>query len=174
MIKTLADLSALQTNRLWLAPLSLGDARELRELTDDPAITSVVHFLRSPFTLSDAESLIQQGRDDRNKFFGAWRREDRRLIGTVGTHLCNPNEIEIGYWIASAMHGRGYGSEAVRGIVMLLMDEFPKSRIIAECRPENTISWHLLEKLGFRPAGRAGTRPGRQLLVLTATSLLQN
>jgi hypothetical protein len=29
------------------------------------AITSVVHFLRSPFTSSDAESLIQQGGDGR-------------------------------------------------------------------------------------------------------------
>jgi RimJ/RimL family protein N-acetyltransferase len=167
MIKTLSDLPAIETKRLRLAPLSLRDAKELRELTDDPAITSVVHFLRSPFTLSDAESLIHQGGDGRDKFIGAWSRENGGLIGTVGTHMRNPDEIEIGYWIASAMHGRGYGSEAVRGVVMLLEQEFPKNRIIAECRPENTVSWHLLERLGFRPTGGAGTRPGRQVLVLT-------
>jgi len=167
MIKTLSNLPAIETKRLRLAPLSLGDAQALRELTDDPAITSVVHFLHSPFTLSDAESLIQQGGDGRDQFIGAWRRDDGRLIGTVGTHMRNPDEIEIGYWIAGAMHGRGYGSEAVRGVVMLLEQEFPKNRIIAECRPENTVSWHLLERLGFRPTGGAGTRPGRQLLVLT-------
>jgi RimJ/RimL family protein N-acetyltransferase len=168
MVKTLSDLPAIETKRLRLALLRLRDAKELQKLTDDPAITSVVHFLPSPFTLSDAESLIRQNGDGRDQFIGAWNREDGGLIGTVGTHMRNPDEIEIGYWIASAMHGRGYGREAVRGVVMLLEQEFPKSRIIAECRPENTISWYLLKRLGFRPTGGTGTRPGRQLLVLCA------
>jgi RimJ/RimL family protein N-acetyltransferase len=166
MIKTLSGLPVIETKRLRLAPLSVRDARALRELTDDPAITTVIHFLHSPFTLSDAVSLIEQKGDGRDQFIGAWNREDGGLIGTVGTHMRDPDELEIGYWIASAVHGRGYGYEAVRAIVMLLQQEFPKSRIIAECRLENTVSWHLLEKLGFEPTGEAGTRPGRRLLVL--------
>jgi len=133
MIKTLSDLPAIETKRLRLAPLILRDAQALRVLTDDPAITSVVHFLHSPFTLSDAESLIQQSGDGRDQFIGAWSREDDRLIGTIGTHIRNQDEIEIGYWIASAMHGRGYGSEAVRSIVMLLCPSSDNLRQMAGC-----------------------------------------
>jgi RimJ/RimL family protein N-acetyltransferase len=165
-MKTISDFPEIETKRLRLAPLSLSDANALRELTDDPAITSAIHFLRSPFTLSDAELLIRQGRNGRDKFIGAWSRENGGLIGTVGAHLHEPNEIEIGYWIASAVHGKGFGSEAVGGVVILLQQEFPKMRIIAECRPENKVSWHLLERLGFRSTGEAGTRTGRRLLAL--------
>jgi RimJ/RimL family protein N-acetyltransferase len=167
MIKNLSDLSAIQTRRLRLGSLKLDDAGELRNLTNDPAITSAVHILPSPFTLLDAEALINQSNGGRDIFIGAWTLEDDRLIGTVGAHMRGQNEIEIGYWIATAMQGRGFGSEAVRGVVILLAREFPESRIMAECRPENTVSWRLLERLGFRQTGRAGRRAGRQMLVLT-------
>jgi RimJ/RimL family protein N-acetyltransferase len=171
MTKTLSALPEIQTERLRLAALAIDDAPALQVVTDDPAITGLIDFLHSPFTLSDAQALIAQDGDGRDRFIGVWHRaaddETSRLIGTVGTHLCDPDRIEIGYWIASAMHGRGYGREAVEGVLTLLRQEFPDRRIIAECRRENTASWHLLLRAGFHPTGDAGQRPGRQLLILS-------
>jgi RimJ/RimL family protein N-acetyltransferase len=91
--------------------------------------------------------------------------ENESLIGAVGTHLHGFDELEIGYWFASAVRGRGMGAEAVRAVVQVVGAAFPDRRIVAECRPQNTASWRLLEKIGFRADGAAGVRTGRKRLV---------
>jgi RimJ/RimL family protein N-acetyltransferase len=76
--------------------------------------------------------------------------------------------MEIGYWIGGAFHGRGFATEAALGVITVLRRRFPEREVIAECRPDNKASWWVLEKIGFRPSGEAGQRPGRELLVLKA------
>jgi RimJ/RimL family protein N-acetyltransferase len=168
MNATLTDLPVQETRRLRLASLRLEDAEPLRRLTDDPAITGVVHFLPAPFTSADAEALIRCGDGDRDCFIGAWNRVDGKLIGVVGAHLRGDDKVEIGYWIGRAFHGRGYATEAALGIIAILRRFFPERAVIAECRPCNKASWRVLEKIGFRASGEAGQRPGRELLILQA------
>lgn len=165
--KTLSAFPVIETDRLRLAVLSHGDAPALQRLTDDPAITAMVHFLGSPFTLADAEALIHHNDGPSDRFVGVFSRspEDAaELVGVVGVHLRGDAEVEIGYWIASAQHGRGIATEAVRGVLHRLETDWPERRVIAECRRENVASWRLLEKLGFTPTGNAGLRPGRRVL----------
>ena len=169
---SLADLPRLETARLSIIGLAPGDARSLRRLTDDPAITEAVDFLPTPFTLRDAEDLIRRGLQARgDRFLGAWTRRDPTgtepegtLVGVVGTHLRGPGAIEIGYWIGGAGRGQGFATEAVSAIIGLLARRFPARTIVAECRPGNVASWGLLRKLGFRDTGEEGHRPGRRLL----------
>ncbi|MBD8905860.1 GNAT family N-acetyltransferase [Methylorubrum zatmanii] len=164
---SLSDLPGLETARLSIAPLTAGDARALRDLTDDPAITGAVDFLPSPFTLADAEALIGSARHGRDRFLGAWTREGAcPLIGVVGTHLRGEGAVEIGYWIGGGARGQGFGAEAVSAILGLLRGRFPRRAIMAECRPGNVASWGLLHRLGFRETGSEGHRPGRRQLVL--------
>lgn len=163
---SLADLSGIETARLSLRPLAPADAEALRTLTDDPAITGAVDFLAAPFTLADARNLIRSGRGGADRFFGAWTREGRTLVGVVGTHLRGTEAIEIGYWIGGSARGRGFATEGVAGLVTLLSDSFPRRTILAECRPGNVASWGLLHKLGFHDTGAEGHRPGRRQLAL--------
>jgi RimJ/RimL family protein N-acetyltransferase len=166
MTGALSNLPITETQRLRLVPLSPDDAAALQEITNDPAITDVIHFLPNPFTLEDATDLILGEKDGRDCLIGAWGREGIALIGVVGAHLHGDHEIEIGYWIKSSLHGLGFGTEAVKGVLKILRVAFPRRQLIAECRIENVSSWRLLEKLGFRSSGEAGLRPGRQRLVL--------
>ena len=163
-----ADLPAHGTKRLRLAPLRGDDAETLRRLTDDPAITGSVHFLPAPFTLADAKALIRCADSGRDCFLGAWSRDSETLIGVVGVHLRGEREIEVGYWIGSAFHGQGFATEAALGVITVLRRQFPDQEVIAECRRANAASWRVLERIGFRPAGSAGQRPGRERLVLPA------
>lgn len=164
---SLSDLPGLTTARLSIAPLTAGDARALRALTDDPAILGAIDFLSSPFTLEDAEALIGSARHGRDRFLGAWTRDGGKpLIGVVGTHLRGEGAIEIGYWIGGGARGQGFGAEAVAAILGLLRSRFPRRVVVAECRPGNIASWGLLHKLGFRETGSDGHRPGRRQLVL--------
>ncbi|GJD77332.1 GNAT family N-acetyltransferase [Methylobacterium gregans] len=161
----LADLPGLTTERLEITALAPGDAEALRRLTDDPAITGAVDFLPDPFTLADAEAMIASGRRGRDRFLGAWVRADHTLVGVVGAHLRGEGAVEIGYWIGGAARGRGFGAEAVSGILAVLRRRFPRRTIVAECRPGNIASWGLLTKLGFRDTGDDGHRPGRRVMV---------
>jgi RimJ/RimL family protein N-acetyltransferase len=84
----------------------------------------------------------------------------------VGAGFAPQNELEIGYWIGTAFQGLGYATEAARAVIDLLKRQFAKRQIIAECRIDNRSSWHVLEKIGFKPTDKVGKRPGRQRLAL--------
>ncbi len=170
MMRTLSDFPTMETQRLRLAPLTANDAAALQEITNDPVITNAVHFLPNLFTLEDSAALIISKKDGRDRFLGAWDRDDLMLVGVIGTHLHGDDEIEIGYWIRSSLHGLGFGSEATKAVIAILRETFPTRHITAECRIENIASWRLLEKLGFRSNGEVGRRPGRQRLILKTAS----
>jgi RimJ/RimL family protein N-acetyltransferase len=163
MTRPMTNFPRYETRRLWIEPLRAEHAEALQALTDDPAITDVINFLPTPFTLADAEALIS-GNDDENCFLGVW--QDGELIGVVGAHAYGDDRTEIGYWIGARFQGQGYVTEAVSSVIDHLRRVHPLRRIIAECRPENQASWHLLHKLGFLATGEQGKRPGRELLVL--------
>lgn len=158
--------STIETARLRLTPLVAADAERLRQLTNNPAIIDAISFLRAPFTAADAAALIAQNGNGRDMFRGIWRRADNLLIGVVGSHLRGTGAIEIGYWIGTAFQRQGCAHEAARGVVERLRTASPSPRIVAECRPENRASWRVLERLGFRPTGAPGERPGRVELEL--------
>ena len=160
------NLPYTETKRLHLRPLGLSDAEAFRTMTDEPTIIDAIYFLKRPFELADAEALIIGDDDGRDCFWGVWKREGSTLLGTVGTHLKGTDEIEVGYWFASASQGLGLASEAVTGVVLVLLDNYPERRIIAECKPENKASWRLLERVGFRADDAGDARPGRQRFIL--------
>ena len=85
------------------------------------------------------------------------------MVSLIGAHLAKPQKVEIGYWIASAHQGKGYGFEAGSAIIDHLSTVLPDLELFAECAPENVPSWRLLEKLGFESTGKQGARPGRKV-----------
>jgi RimJ/RimL family protein N-acetyltransferase len=151
-----------------LRPLVPEDAEALQALSDDPAVAAAIPFIAQPFTLAAAHALIGKNGGGQDCFLGLWQRSGEALVGVVGLHLRGVADLEIGYRIGSSFRGQGYASEAGVAALELVGAALPRRRVIAECRPENLASWRVLEKLGFRPTGEAGTRPGRRLLVRAA------
>jgi len=60
------------------------------------------------------------------------------------------NIYEIGFHIRSSMWGRGYGSEAARGMMTYAFEELNVASLFAGHNPRNEVSAILLKKLGFR------------------------
>lgn len=152
---TAAARPALETSRLVIAPLVEADAPSLAAITGDPEILARVHFLGDSFDEDAARALIAADPG----FNGIRRRTDHALIGMIGTHF-GADGVEVGYWIGADHRRRGYAREAISAVIAAL-GSVP---IFAECAAENRASWQLLEAAGFRPTGRAGHRPGRQIL----------
>lgn len=145
----------IETARLIVAPLTEADAADLVAITDHPAIIDRIDFLPAPFGIDQARALIAADPG----FNGIWRAEDRRLVGVAGAHE-RGDAIEIGYWIGPAYQRNGYAREAVVALIASRSD----MPIFAECDPDNVVSWRFLLSLGFRPTGKAGCRPRRQVL----------
>src|ERR1700684_2354386 len=99
-------MTALETAGLKIAPLERGDASALHAITDDPAIIGAIHFLRSPFTLADAEALIRGGMHGVERFLGVWHGSD--LVGVVGTGQSGA-ALEVGYWFGTSFWRKGFG-----------------------------------------------------------------
>jgi [ribosomal protein S5]-alanine N-acetyltransferase len=78
--------------------------------------------------------------------------EHSRLIGNCGVRVNDPERREgnIGYELAPADWGRGYGTEAARAVLAYGFDQLGLHRIWAECVADNVASAHVLEKLGMR------------------------
>ena len=134
--KPISSLPPIQTPRLYLRPCLTGDAEPFRALTNDPAITSAVDFLSFPFERENAERLIAGDGDGRDCFWGVWLNGGGAMIGTVGTHLREPDAIEIGYWFATEMRGRGIAAEAVTAVLAALRTAYPSRAIFASASPK--------------------------------------
>ena len=74
------------------------------------------------------------------------------MIGDVAFSIMKDDERQaiIGYSLARPFWGQGYAFESMSGLLGYLFDEMKLHRVIAECDVENTASWKLLERLGFR------------------------
>ena len=156
----------LVTTRLRMRPLQAADAADLLSITDRPGIAGVIPFLPAPFTIADAERLIAWSDGDRDLLLGV--REDGApgLAAVVGVHLRSVDAVEIGYWVDPDRQGRGLASEAAAVVLAAVRSMLPDRIAVAECRPDNHASRRILTKLGFRPTGEPGKRPGRDLFTL--------
>ncbi|NLU68338.1 GNAT family N-acetyltransferase [Streptomyces sp. HNM0574] len=88
------------------------------------------------------------------------RREDGRVIGGLGFHgpVGEDGSVTIGYGLVPSVRGRGYASEALRGLLL-----FARSRGVTRVKGDadhgNLASQYVMTAAGMWPAGEdAGVR----------------
>jgi len=74
-----------------------------------------------------------------------------RLIGGTGLHRIDwtLRSFEIGYWRRSGFGGRGYVTEAARGLARLAFDRLGARRVEIRTDDGNAASWKVAERAGF-------------------------
>lgn len=87
--------------------------------------------------------------------WGIERKDDGRLIGTVGLGRLDPAawSAELGYALGRRDWGQGFATEAVGAAVAALF-RLGLHRLEARIFPEHEASARVLLKLGFREEGR--------------------
>ncbi len=142
---TRKERAVLLTKRLLLRALSGEDLTDFHEMMSDP---DVVRFEPcSPMTLRESERELK-ARAGNPEFVGMIDRESGKLIGNVYLGRRDYDTLELGFLLGSRYWGKGFAREACE---TLIRESFSHGvhRIFAECDPENTASWQLLERLGF-------------------------
>ncbi|MDO7854779.1 GNAT family N-acetyltransferase [Hymenobacter convexus] len=83
------------------------------------------------------------------------RSANDELLGDCALHLLahEPRIAEIGITLAPQQQGRGYASEALRGLLRFCFEELGLHRVVALVDPRNAPSVALMERVGMRREG---------------------
>jgi RimJ/RimL family protein N-acetyltransferase len=147
----------LATARLEFAEWEHGDQQALGPIATDP---EVMRYISGGFPWSDQEihEFVQrQRRTAPERGFCLWKLLLRdpsgagRIAGLCGLQpLADTEEVEIGWWMARDLWGRGLATEAARAALQFAWETASLSRVVAVARAENWASRHVMEKLGMR------------------------
>lgn len=153
--------SHIKTERLWLREIDESDAGTIVRLRSDP---KVYCYFSSPHKLTEDEHrkwylenyVENAGRTD----WIALDDESGHIVGVFGAELENGCDqcynVELSYMINPDDYGKGYASEAIRGIMQYCALNFPVGSFFAKVHIENKKSICFIKRMGFSLAGRQG------------------
>jgi RimJ/RimL family protein N-acetyltransferase len=83
------------------------------------------------------------------------RRDTGELVGASGMHRIDWQvpRFEIGYWCRTSLVGKGYVGEAVVAITRFAFEKLGAARVEIRTDSQNTRSFRVAERLGFRLEG---------------------
>lgn len=133
------------TERLKLRLHCCEDIADFLRCFSDPEVVRFEPYL--PMNAEEAQKALNS-RIGNADFIAIERKADGRYIGNVFMGPAGEGVVELGYALSRDCWHSGYATEACRA---LIDEAFAAGvhRIIAECDPQNTASWKLLERLGF-------------------------
>ena len=146
-----------ETERLTIRSPLPGDGTELQA-----AVAETIEDLRPWMPWADRVPTVEEEEGEvrraRARFL---TREDlwlflflkgtHTLVGGSGFHQIDWNvpRLEIGYWVRRRFQGRGYISEAVRGISSFAFDTLGARRLEFRCDARNVRSRRVAERAGY-------------------------
>jgi [ribosomal protein S5]-alanine N-acetyltransferase len=155
-------LDTLETDRLILRRSTVGEAAVYHQLWTerDPRVPPHrrVDSEGRPTVADIAAQIRAAGRESQLGLLAVERKGTADVIGYCGLNIHgngSPDEPELAYELLRSAHGCGYATEAGRAVVTWA-SEAGYRRLWAGVWDWNVASRRVLEKLGFREAGRSG------------------
>jgi RimJ/RimL family protein N-acetyltransferase len=147
----------IETERLILRPMESSDVLRYATLLSNPRISENTARIPWPYHPDDAASfaMLAAERDRRNPFFVITCKSlgpaAQGGIGIEASH--QPQQAEIGYWLAAELWGQGLGHEAAHATCNHAFSEIGYDVLLARYRHGNEGSRRILDRLGFRVTG---------------------
>jgi [ribosomal protein S5]-alanine N-acetyltransferase len=167
-------MHVIQTGSLTLEPQVAAHAEEMFAVLSDPAIYEYeneppksLELLRARFTKLES----RQSSDGQEQWLN-WviRLSTSELIGYVQATVRSNSRAAIAYELSSTYWGQGHASQAVRAMLVELVERYQVRSLSAVLKRENQRSMRLLDRLGFLPASpeehlRRHLEPGELLML---------
>ncbi|WP_185204555.1 GNAT family N-acetyltransferase [Chryseobacterium sp. C3] len=148
----------LETERLLIRDITLDDKQTVFNYRSDAEANKFQSWI--PETLEDVEQFIERNNKEFNQPESWYQvliteKDTKAVIGDIGIHFFGAENLqtELGITLNKDFQGRGYASEALKGIINFLFSDLKKHRIMASVDPENIDSLKLMERIGFRKEG---------------------
>lgn len=145
----------LTTERLVLVPQTLATARAVLE-GRDPGLLLAEGYPHAD-TADALRMFVEHGESDADGGWFVTLAGDGRVIGDCGTlgWVDEAGQVEIGYGLAAAYRGQGYGTEAVRVLADWVAAQDGVQVVTADVEVGNEPSRRLLVRLGFSLTGES-------------------
>ena len=151
----LAENAVMETPRLRLRRMSVGDLELIYRLYSDPEILRYSPFdtMDRPEAQRHLEDILQEWEKPvpENLEFAVVRREDQAVIGRC--HIETDAETDtamVGCHLLQAYWRQGYAGEICRALMDYSFETLGVHRVNALCNPENIGSRKVLEGCGLR------------------------
>ena len=143
----------LRTERLFLRPAWIEDAPAITRAIGHESVVRMLSRVPWPYHEEHAREWIASLQDPSLPSLLITLPDDGgRIVGSCGLHE-DEGQVEVGYWIEPGSWGRGYATEALRGVVSLAQLSGHR-RLVSRHAVDNPASGRVLRKAGFRPTGR--------------------
>ena len=151
-------LPVLETERLILRKMTLGDAEAMFSYSCDPEVAR--HVLWSAYSdISEARNylryVLRSYRQDKPTSWAMELKETGRMIGTCGFMWVNEEHrsAEVGYSMSREYWNRGLMTEALSAVLKEGFENMGLHRIEAQHEVDNPASGRVMEKCGMRCEG---------------------
>ena len=142
---TMKPSTAVETERLILRRFREGDLQDLYEYLSDPRVVAFEPY--KPMTLEQVRENLAW-RVSTEEMIAVERKTTGKLIGNVYLGRREFDALEIGFVFNRRYQRLGFARESCEKLIDAAFAA-GIHRIYAECDPDNTASWGLLERLGF-------------------------
>ena len=140
----------INTERLVIRPFRLSDAEDVFEWRSDPEVNKFMPYPCDE-SVDEVRQRIGEWIVDNDKY-AIVLKETGKVIGDISLEWSEKDKAyEIGYNINRGFWGRGYATEAVRGLLDWALKELDVHDFTAFYAKENAASGRVLEKCGFLP-----------------------
>ena len=152
--KRFSDLPVIETERLLLRRLEMGDAADIFEWVSDPQVTAYL-FWRTHQSIADSRDFIAWVTTDDFACWGVVLTESGKVIGNCFLHNVSfeHKRAEIAFNIGRKYWGMGYATEAAQAIIQFGFEGWQLNRIEGTCMVENRASARVMEKVGMTCEG---------------------
>ena len=154
-----ADFKPLETERLLLRKLQLGDVYEYYERLFGDADVSRYMLIDPHQTIMESLESVQQKlkRYDEENFY-CWAVEQKEEGGLIGlVELLRFDEqtdtCSFVYMLGCSYWNQGFGTEMLKAVFRFAFEEMEVERIIADHMTENVASGRVMEKAGMKHIG---------------------
>jgi [ribosomal protein S5]-alanine N-acetyltransferase len=158
----ISEETELITDRLRLRTYQEPDTEAFFTLIQENKVRLAPSFpsrVRVTNRYEEALRLIKRFRSDwklgQVYAFGIWRKEPNLYIGDISLKNFDYSvpKAEVGYYLANAFEGRGYGTEALRAIINFAFEKVGVNKLYIRCALQNNRSSGLAERCGFHREG---------------------
>ena len=133
------------TERLIVRKFTPDDHDDLAEILTDVEVT---YF--EPYETFTREACVQEPINFSNsdEFYAVELKDSKKVIGNIYLGKRDFNSRELGYVLNENYHRQGYITEGCIAVIEYMF-KAGVHRIYAECAPQNTPSWKVMEKVGM-------------------------
>ena len=153
----------INTKRLTLRPIRLGDEEAIHEYAGDKSIT-MMFFLPNE-TYEETCDFVRKNAEE-------WESEDQtdfefvilyegRIVGGCDTdlsHSADRSYATLGWIISKQYRNRGFASEAAAALLDFAFENLGIEKVYAQCDTENPASYKVMMNIGMTCVNDKGTR----------------